>query len=93
MTTPAPEQPAPPAAPQSPRPDLLQRVEARLFPHGEPPALQAITGEAGTNLRGHSAALMRLGADLLEHYPGAEAAAARAFEIGLGVAKAAGIAL
>jgi hypothetical protein len=91
-----PEQPAAPspAAPPAPHENLFERVEGKIFPHGEPAALQALTGEARTALRGHSAQLIHVAASILaEDWPGGEQAASKVLEIALGVAKVAGIAL
>ena len=82
----------PPSAP--PRPSVFERVEERIFPHGEPPALQAVSAEMKALLRGHSATLIHAAAELIEAgWPEAEPIAAKVLEVALGVAGAAGIAL
>ena len=82
----------PPSAP--PRPSVFERVEERIFPHGEPPALQAVSAEMKALLRGHSATLIHAAAELIEAgWPEAEPIAAKVLEVALSVAGAAGIAL
>ena len=87
--------PAPPAPPAGPaRPSVFERVEERIFPHGEPPALQAVSAEMKALLRGHSATLIHAAAELIEAgWPEAEPIAAKVLEVALSVAGAAGIAL
>ena len=87
--------PAPPAPPAGPaRPNIFERVEERIFPHGEPPALQAVSAEMKALLRGHSATLIHAAASLIEAgWPEAEPIAAKVLEVALSVAGAAGIAL
>ena len=87
--------PAPPAPPAEPaRPSVFERVEERIFPHGEPPALQAVSAEMKALLRGHSATLIHAAASLIEAgWPEAEPIAAKVLEVALSVAGAAGIAL
>jgi len=87
--------PAPPAPPAEPaRPSVFERVEERIFPHGEPPALQAVSAEMKALLRGHSATLIHAAAELIEAgWPEAEPIAAKVLEVALSVAGAAGIAL
>ena len=87
--------PAPPAPPAEPaRPSVFERVEERIFPHGEPPALQAVSAEMKALLRGHSATLVHAVAELIEAgWPEAEPIAAKVLEVALSVAGAAGIAL
>ena len=87
--------PAPPAPPAGPaRPNIFERVEERIFPHGEPPALQAVSAEMKALLRGHSATLIHAAAELIEAgWPEAEPIAAKVLEVALSVAGAAGIAL
>ena len=87
--------PAPPAPPAEPaRPSVFERVEERIFPHGEPPALQAVSAEMKALLRGHSATLIHAAASLIEAgWPEAEPIASKVLEVALGVASAAGIAL
>jgi hypothetical protein len=92
MSTPA-QPPAPsPAAPPAPHESLGERV-SDLFRRDGPAILKAGITEAETLARTHSAQLIRAYADLLEQYPGAEKIASSIFEVALGVAKAAGIAL
>ena len=93
-TAPAPvlAPPAPPAGPA--RPNIFERVEERIFPHGEPPALQAVSAEMKALLRGHSATLIHAAASLIEAgWPEAEPIASKVLEVALGVASAAGIVL
>jgi len=87
--------PAPPAPPAEPaRPSVFERVEERILPHGEPPALQAVSAEMKALLRGHSATLIHAAAELIEAgWPEAEPIAAKVLEVALSVAGAAGIAL
>ena len=89
-------EPAPPPAPvpAPPQPGLVQRAEqaAERLLHG--PAETAIADEIKVLLRGHSAALIRVAADVIEaRWPGAEPVASKVLEVALGVAKVAGIAL
>ena len=82
----------PPSAP--PRPSVFERVEERIFPHGEPPALQAVSAEMKALLRGHSATLIHAAASLIEAgWPEAEPIASKVLEVALGVASAEGIVL
>jgi len=64
--------------------DLFHRAEADL---------PVIEDDAKALLRGHSAALIRAAADLLEDHPGTEKTAGVVLEVALGIAKVAGIAL
>lgn len=94
-TAPVPAPSPPAASPAEPaRPNVFERFEDRLFPHGEPPALQAVSAEMKTLLRGHSATLIHAAAELIEAgWPEAEPIAAKVLEVALGVASAAGIVL
>ena len=92
-TSPSPE-PATPAPAAEPHENIFERAEQKLFPHGEPAALQALTADARAALRGHSVQLIHVAASILaEDWPGGEQAAAKVLEIALGVARVAGIAL
>ena len=95
MSEPAAPPPVPvPPPPAPPRPSVFERVEERIFPHGEPPALQAVSAEMKALLRGHSATLIHAAAELIEAgWPEAEPIAAKVLEVALSVAGAAGIAL
>ena len=95
MSEPAAPPPVPvPPPPVPPRPSVFERVEERIFPHGEPPALQAVSAEMKALLRGHSATLIHAAAELIEAgWPEAEPIAAKVLEVALSVAGAAGIAL
>ena len=95
MSEPAAPPPVPvPPPPVPPRPSVFERVEERIFPHGEPPALQAVSAEMKALLRGHSATLIHAAASLIEAgWPEAEPIASKVLEVALGVASAAGIVL
>ena len=95
MSEPAAPPPVPvPPPPAPPRPSVFERVEERIFPHGEPPALQAVSAEMKALLRGHSATLIHAAASLIEAgWPEAEPIASKVLEVALGVASAAGIVL
>ena len=96
-------EPAPPPAPPAPapaipagpaHPSVFERIREDIFPHGEPPALQAVSAEMKALLRGHSATLIHAAASLIEAgWPEAEPIASKVLEVALGVASAAGIAL
>lgn len=89
-----PSAPPAPAPPEPPHPGLIDRIEERIFPHGEPPAVQAISAEAQALLRGHSATLIHAAAELIEAgWPEAVPIASKVLEVALGVASAAGIVL
>ena len=63
MTTP--EQPADPSPAAPPHENIFERAEQKIFPHGEPAALQAVTADAQAALRGHSAQLIHVAASIL----------------------------
>jgi hypothetical protein len=84
--------PVTPAEP--PRPNVFERIKEDIFPHGEPPAVKAVSAELKALLRGHSATLIHAAAELIETgWPEAEPIASKVLEVALGVASAAGIAL